>query len=67
MFDEQFEIMNLFGAPQTARFCAPAQMEKSLDLSCACQSCIFLLQVHLQDAPCPVSIKGKGKLEPVLN
>jgi hypothetical protein len=27
----------------------------------------FLLQVHLHDAPCPVSLKGKGKVEPVLN
>jgi hypothetical protein len=62
--------MNLFGAPQMARSYSPAWME-GLDLPCASWSDICLLQVqnrhHLQDAPCPVSVKGKGKVEPVLN
>jgi len=39
----------------------------SLDLPCACWPDFFLLQVHLHDAPCAVSVMGKGKVEPVLN
>lgn len=59
--------MNLSGGQQTARSCALPQMERVLTAPLPVGLVFFLLQVHLHDAPCPVSLKGKGKVEPVLN
>jgi hypothetical protein len=59
--------MNLFGALQTARSCAPTPVERVLTFPVPVGLIFFLLQVHLHDAPCPVSVMVKRKVEPVLN
>jgi hypothetical protein len=59
--------MNLSGGPRTARSYAPAQVESVLISPLPVGLIFFLLQVHLHDAPCPVSVQDKGKVETVLN